>query len=122
MLVLSVLKWVGVVFEVYSSFWFSFPFSAYLGFCSLCVKSYEHCDCNCHMKHSLLPSVVGSMAYSNKKQRLKDDASFRRFVPLVSITFLGVFLLIFLLRINSSSNFLIPSSDEFDEVLPRSTY
>ncbi|KAL6137054.1 hypothetical protein ACLB2K_062349 [Fragaria x ananassa] len=76
------------------------------------------------MKRVLLPTVVDSMAYNSsitsKKQRLKDDASFRRFVSLVSITCLAVFLLVFLLRMNSSSNFEVPNSDEFDDVLPRS--
>ncbi|KAM0959023.1 hypothetical protein ACFX15_023651 [Malus domestica] len=51
-----------------------------------------------------------------KKHRLKDAAAFRRFLPLVSITLLGVFLLMFLLRFNSISNFVTPSSDDFGEV------
>ncbi|XP_068336078.1 alpha-1,6-mannosyl-glycoprotein 2-beta-N-acetylglucosaminyltransferase-like [Pyrus communis] len=51
-----------------------------------------------------------------KKQRLKDKAAFRRILPLVSITLLGVFLLMFLLRFNSSSNFVTPPSDDFVEV------
>ncbi|CAB4274525.1 unnamed protein product [Prunus armeniaca] len=50
-----------------------------------------------------------------KKNRLKDEVAFRRFLPLVSITLLGVFLLMFLLRINS--NFATPSSDDFSQVL-----
>ncbi|PQQ20751.1 alpha-1 6-mannosyl-glycoprotein 2-beta-N-acetylglucosaminyltransferase [Prunus yedoensis var. nudiflora] len=50
-----------------------------------------------------------------KKNRLKDEVAFRRFLPLVSITLLGVFLLMFLLRINS--NFATPFSDDFSQVL-----
>ncbi|XP_068303552.1 alpha-1,6-mannosyl-glycoprotein 2-beta-N-acetylglucosaminyltransferase-like [Pyrus communis] len=55
-----------------------------------------------------------------KKHRLNDEAAFRRFLPLVSITLLGVFLLMFLLRFNSISNFVTPPSDDFGEVSIRS--
>ncbi len=52
---------------------------------------------------------------TNKKPNFK-VAALRRLLSVVFITLLGVLLLIFLLRTNSTSDFVSPSLDEIDEL------